>query len=191
MPLDRGTLSAHNSLMLLRLCLALAFAFTFPSCTYFGVNAPPQPAPGTQVRWPGVAFTEVRAYCYDYTAEESSDFLTNGRMHKGVWDPKGAKLSPEQVGRLMQALTVSHGKQPRTPCYKPHHAFVFSDASGRAVAVFEMCFGCNKFRETPDGLPEYVDTGALHTLCKELGLPLGDGNAFYTEVCSRGKTITY
>lgn len=177
--------------MPLRLCLSLLIAFSFPSCVYFGVNAMPQPAVGTQVRWPGVAFATVKAYCYDYTADEASSFFINGRMHRGVWDAKGATLSPQQVGRLMQALTVSQGKQARTPCYKPHHAFVFYDAAGRSVAVFEMCFGCNKFRETPEGLPEYVDTPALHALCKELGLPLGDGNAFYTEVCSRGKTIQY
>ncbi len=178
--------------MLRPLLLASAvLSLCLPSCTYFGVNAPPKPAPGTQVRWPGIQFSEVRAYCYDYTADEAGSFFINGRMHRGVWNPKGAKLSPEQVGRLMQALMVSQGKQPRTPCYKPHHAFVFYNASGQHVAVFEMCFGCNKFRETPEGLPEYVDTGTVHALCKELGLPLGDGNAFYTEVCSKAKMVQY
>lgn len=168
--------------------LTLAFALCtlcLPSCVYFGVNAPPKPAPGTQVRWPGVAFSEVRGYCYDFTAEEESSFFINGRMHKGVQDPNGVKLTPAQVGQLMAALSVSHDKQARTPCYKPHHAFVFYDASGKVAALFEMCFGCNKFRETPEGLPEYVDTNALYSLCKELGLPLGTGNEFYTEVCRR------
>lgn len=157
-----------------------------PSCVYFGVNAPPKPTPGTQVQgWPGRTFSEVRAYCYDYTAEEERSFFVNGRMHTGVQDPKGVKLSSAQVVRLMNAITLSHGKQARTPCYKPHHAFVFYDAQGKVAAVFEMCFGCNKFRETPDGLPEYVDTGALQGLVQELGLPFGQGNAFYTEVCRR------
>jgi hypothetical protein len=178
--------------MVSRLCLLALLAFTLPSCVYFGVNAPPQPAVGTQVKgWPHAPFTEVRGYCYDFTADEASSFFINGRMHKGVMDPKGVKLTQPQVAQLMNAITVSHGKQDRTPCYKPHHAFVFYDASGRPVGVFEMCFGCNKFKETPDGLPEYVDTPALYSLCQELGLPLGQGNAFYTEVCSRGKTITY
>ncbi|MEZ0275959.1 MAG: hypothetical protein ACAH88_13720 [Roseimicrobium sp.] len=178
--------------MVSRLCLSLLLALSLPSCVYFGVNAPPKPAPGTQVQgWPQAAFTEVRGYCYDYTAEDDSSFFVNGRMHRGVLDAKGVKLSPPQVIRLLNAITTSHGKQARTPCYKPHHAFVFYDATGRSVAVFEMCFGCNKFQETPDGLPEYVDTPALYTLCQELGLPLGQGNAFYTEVCSRGKTISY
>jgi hypothetical protein len=157
-----------------------------PSCVYFGVNAPPKPPPGTQVQgWPGRSFVEVRAYCYDYTAEEERSFFVNGRMHSGVMDPRGVKLTPPQVIRLLNAITVSHDKQARTPCYKPHHAFVFIDAQGKSVAVFEMCFGCNQFRETPDGLPEYMDTPALQALVQELGLPLGQGNAFYTEACRR------
>ncbi len=164
-------------------CLALALVL--PSCVYHGVNAPPTPTPGTQVQgWPGKPFTEVRGYCYDYTAETDRSFFVNGRMHKGVMDPKGVKLSPAQVTALMKAITTSHDKQMRTPCFKPHHAFVFYDAGGKVVGLFEMCFGCNKFHETPNGLPEYVDTPALQALVRELGLPLGDGNQFYTDACS-------
>lgn len=169
--------------------IALAVvALCLPSCVYFGVNAPAVPPPGTQVKgWPGKTFSEVRAYCYDYTAEEKRSFFVDGRMHRGVMDPRGVALTPPQVIRLLNAITVSHDKQARTPCYKPHHAFVFIDAQGKSAGVFEMCFGCNKFRETPDGLPEYIDTPALRALCEELRLPLGDGNKFYTDACARGR----
>jgi hypothetical protein len=168
------------------LLLSLAVAFALPSCVYFGVNAPPNPAPGTRVQdWPGKPYSEVRAYCYDYTAEQDRSFFVNGRMHAGVMDPKGVKLTPSQVTRLMDAITVSQGKQDRTPCYKPHHAFVFYDAAGKVVGVFEMCFGCNKFHETPNGLPEYVDTVALQELVQEVGLPFGQGNEFYSDACRR------
>jgi hypothetical protein len=170
---------------LLPLVASICLLAGFSSCTYFGVNARPVPPPGTKVTWPPANFAEVRGYCYDYTAEESRSFFVNGRMHQGVMDPKGVVLTPDQVRQLLAAITVSHGKQPRTPCYKPHHAFVFYDAQGGVAAVFEMCFGCNKFMETPEGLPEYVDTAALHALCKELGLPLGEGNEFYKDVCQR------
>jgi hypothetical protein len=171
-----------SRIALLALCLAV------PACSsYFGVGAKPSPAPGTVVSWPGVPFSEVRAYCYDYTAEKSPSFFVNGRMHSGVMDPAGVKLSPDQIRRLQTALTRSHAKQQRTPCYKPHHAFVYYDSAGRPAAVFEMCFGCNQFRATPGGLPEYVDTPALYELTAELGLPLGQGNAFYTEACRRGR----
>lgn len=173
--------------LLRALLLALSMGLALPSCVYFGVNAPPVPPPGTQVRWPGRQFSEVRAYCYDYTAEKDRSFFVNGRMHAGVMDPKGVKLSEAQVHRLLRNLTVSQPKQARTPCYKPHHAFVFYDAHGQVAGVFEMCFGCNKFRETPDGLPEYVDTPALQALVQELGLPFGVGNEFYTDACMRGR----
>ena len=179
-------------LMINRLAALLLSIFSFlalPSCVYFGVNAKPVPAPGTQVAWPKAGFTEVRAYCYDYTAEESTSILVGGRLHKGVMNPEGVVLNSDQTKRLVEALTVSQGKQARTPCYKPHHAFVFNGAGGKVVAIFEMCFGCNKFVETPDGLPEYVDTGALYALCKELKLPLGTGNQFYTDACNSGRKV--
>ncbi len=175
---------------LFRLLSAVVFALLLPSCgsiSYFGVGASPKPAPGTKVNWPAKPFTEVRAYCYDYTAESASSFFVNGRMHAGVQDPRGVKLTDEQVSRLVEALTVSQDKQARTPCYKPHHAFVFYGADGSVSAVFEMCFGCNKFIETPNGLPEYVDTATLYQLTGELGLPLGQGDAFYTDACRRGR----
>ena len=163
--------------------VAVLCALSFSSCTYFGVNAPPVPAVGTRTNWPPANFSEVRGYCYDYTAEEKRSFFVNGRMHSGVMDSRGVTLRPDQVRRLLEAVNVSHGKQARTPCYKPHHAFVFYDAQGKVAAVFEMCFGCNKFHETPEGLPEYVNTGEIYALCKELGLPLGEGNQFYKDVC--------
>jgi hypothetical protein len=144
------------------------------------------PQPGTKVNWPGVPFKSVRAYCYDYTAEWRSSFWAAGRMHRGVMDPKGVTLSEAQVKRLLTAITVSQPKQERASCYKPHHAFLFFDAKGEVVAVFEMCFGCNHFVATPAGLPFYVDTTDLYRLTHELGLPLGTGNQFYKEVCRGG-----
>lgn len=166
--------------------LSLAVLAFVPSCAvYRGVGAAPSPAPGTRVSWPNVAFSEVRGYCYDYTAEKNPSFLHDGRMHAGVMDRKGVKLTPAQTKRLLDALTVSQAKQTRTACYRPHHAFVFYDAHGKSVAVFEMCFGCNKFEASPGGVPEYINYDALYYLCKELKLPLGEGNAFYTEACRR------
>jgi hypothetical protein len=48
-----------------------------------------------------------------------------------------------------------------------------------------MCFGCNRQKSYPSGTPEYIDRQALWDLTAELGLPLGKGNAFYTEACRR------
>ncbi len=174
---------------LLRLLLLAAITLTLPSCEHYAHRfAGPHPAPGTAVNWPGMKFDEVRAYCYDYTLEHSATFLdlSSGRMHKGVMDPRGVKLSPDQVRRLMPMITVSQPKGPRTACYAPHHAFVFFSA-GKPVAVFEMCFGCNRQRSFPEGTPEYVDREGLWNLTRELGLPLGVGNKFYTTACNAGR----
>lgn len=166
--------------------LFLLCALSLSSCApYAKVFAPASPTPGTRVSWPNVAYTEVRGYCYDYTAEKASSFFVDGRMHVGVKDAAGVKLSPVQTKRLLAALTVSHDKQSRTACYKPHHAFVFYNAVEKPVAVFEMCFGCNKFIATPGGVPEYIDYTDLANLTQELGLPFGNGNEFYTEACRK------
>ena len=165
----------------LLLTVALACAALLPSC-----QTPPAPAPGTHVNWPGVPYKEVRAFCYDYTAEYRSSFWADGRMHKGVMDPKGVKLSPAQVKKLLACITVSQPAATRSNCYKPHHAFVFYDGARKIAAVFEMCFGCNRFVATPSGAPEYIDRSGLYNLTHELGLPLGIGNEFYREACRGG-----
>ena len=144
------------------------------------------PSPGTVVNWPGVSYAQVRAFCYDYTQETSPSFFVNGRMHKGVMDPKGVTLNAMQTRRLMKLITTSQPKGPRTPCYAPHHAYVFYDAKGKVVAWFEMCFGCNQQRSHPGGTPEYVDRAGLWQLTAELGLPVGSGNKFYSKACSLG-----
>lgn len=164
-----------------RMMAAMLGALLLSAC-----QTSPAPAPGTRVNWPGVPFKEVRAYCYDYTAEWRSSFWADDRMHQGVMDPKGVKLSPVQVKRLLADITVSQPTGARTNCYKPHHAFMFFDAKGQVVAVFEMCFGCNQFVATPGGLPEYIDRTDLYQLTHELGLPLGTGNEFYAEACRGG-----
>jgi len=166
--------------------LALAIALATSSCSsYRSVWAPPSPPVGQRVDWPGTPFSEVRAFCYDHTAEPASSFFVDGRMHRGVADPAGVALSPSQVERLLTTLTTSHDRQERTPCYRPHHAFVFYSAAGQPVALFEMCFGCNRFVATPPGLPEYIGYDALYQLASELGLPLGKGDDFYRHACTQ------
>jgi hypothetical protein len=165
--------------------LALAACLGLSSCQYHARRfAKATPPAGTVVQWPGKAYASVRAYCYDYTAEHPRSFFVDGRMHKGVMDPKGVPMSDAQVKTLLRCITVSQPVGPRTPCYAPHHAYVFYDAKGSVVAWFEMCFGCNQQVSYPAGTPEYVDRQGLWDLTAELGLPLGKGNQFYTDVCS-------
>jgi hypothetical protein len=161
------------------LVLALSLTLLLSSCAnHFRKFAPANPEPGTATSWPGVSYSYVKAYCYDYTDGPVS-FMTNGQMHPAVMDPNGVQLTSSQVQRLLKAATISQPKGRRTPCYAPHHAFVFYNAAGKSVAVFEMCFGCNSQQFYPAGGPEYVDREALWQLTGELGLPLGKGDLFY------------
>lgn len=174
---------------LLRLAVVTVTALSLSSCEHYMHRfAGPNPAPGTRVNWPGVAFDEVRAYCYDYTAEHTSTFynLQTAHMHRGVMDPHGVKMTKDQIARLMDGITISQPKGDRTACYAPHHAFMFFN-KGRPVAVFEMCFGCNRQTSFPAGTPEYVNRESLYYLTRELGLPLGVGNPFYTNACRAGR----
>jgi hypothetical protein len=54
------------------------------------------------------AIHEVRAYVYDYTQEKKSHITIGGRLHKGVINKAGVKLSPNQLKRLLKAIA----KQP-------------------------------------------------------------------------------
>ena len=168
--------------MITRLLLAAFVLVTFSNCQYhvrkFAAENPPA---GTQSQWPPAQYDEVRAYCYDFQADISRSFLHHDRMHAGVMDPKGIKMSADQIDRLVKSVSISQPKSARTPCYAPHHAFVFY-SKGAPVAVFEMCFGCNQFKGYPGaGLPEYVNTPELYRICQELNLPLGTGNKFYAD----------
>jgi hypothetical protein len=172
--------------MLQRLTFLLAslalLLLNLTSCeNHFRKFAPANPAPGTRTSWPPTSYAYVKAFCYDYKAGPSATFLENGKMHPGVMDSQGVRLSTNQVQRLLDAATISQAKSTRTPCYAPHHAFVFYNARGEDVAVFEMCFGCNSQRFYPAGGPEYVNRAALWELTAELGLPLGTSNDFYTK----------
>jgi hypothetical protein len=168
--------------MIRLLVLALGISVLLTGCAnHFRKYAQATPAPGTQTNWPGVKFSYVKAYCYDYTDGPVS-FMENGKMHPAVMDPNGIKLTESQVQRLLRGATVSQARSRRTPCYAPHHAFVFYNAAGQSVAVFEMCFGCNSQQFYPAGGPEYVDRDALWQLTGELGLPLGKGDLFYRRV---------
>ncbi len=174
---------------LARFTVLIAVAFSLSSCEHYARRfADANPAPGTKVNWPGMAYDEVRAYCYDYTAEHTATFLDlqTRHMHSGVMDPRGVELSKAQIATLMEGITISQPKGDRTACYAPHHAFVFF-SKGKPVAVFEMCFGCNRHISYPAGAPEYVNRTSLYHLTQTLGLPLGVGNKFYTDACTVGR----
>ena len=157
-------------------------ALLLASCA--STRSQPGPAYGSPpVSWPKQPYTTVRAFAYDCDADVSRDFVQpGGRLAKGVLNPPGAVLSPAQVQQLQTAITVPQPESMRTPCYAPHHAFVFYDASGKPVAHLEICFTCNKHRAFPAGLPAYIDMQTLAKIVHELGLPLGKGHDFYSDL---------
>ena len=60
-------------------------------------------------------------------------------------------------------------------CFEPHHAFIFYDDAGRAVAFVEISIRYRGYRISPD-LPELEPHyGDLASLCRELGLPFQAG----------------
>ncbi len=160
--------------------LSLALAVGLSSCAGVATQTQPSSTSVGPVSWPHKDFTNVKAFTYDCDADESRDFiLPDGRFSKGILAPGGVSLSQEQTKRLMAAITIPQPKSQRTPCYVPHHAFVFYNAEGQPIAHLEICFTCNKFRAFPGGLPEYVDMKALYALVGELGIPLGSGKEYY------------
>jgi hypothetical protein len=160
--------------------LVLSLVVTLSACTNLSTSVPPAP-PGQP--WPPKPFTTVRAFVYDCHADESYDFVQpGGRLAKGILNAPGTLLTETQVRRLMAATSASLPKSTRSPCYVPHHAFVFYDAQGRAVAHLEICFTCNKHRAFPAGTPDYIDMVALQGILDDAGVIRGAGKNFYRDI---------
>ncbi len=128
--------------------------------------------------WPGVPYTEVRAFVWDakipvlvhsnHLIREDLSFVD------GVLNPDGALLNASQVKRLLAAHARRLKTETKAGCYYPHNAFVFFDAARKPVAYLEVCFDCTGSRTVPQdeqsGHPDYY---ALAELCAELKLPFG------------------
>ena len=127
---------------------------------------------------------EVHAYVYDYTQEKGNvSLLKQGRLHKGIINAGGAKLSDEQIERLKEALKSSKKRKSGAFCYMPHHGFVFFDKEGRAMGHIELCFQCGNVANSPKGLPEQEwDWKELQALLEELKVPILKGSESYTKL---------
>ncbi len=131
---------------------------------------------------------EVRAYVYDYAQEEGNkSLLRKGRLHKGVINQGGAKLSDDQIERLKEALRSSQERKSGAFCYLPHHGFVFFDRDGKAMGHIELCFQCGNVASSPKGLPEREwDWKAIRTLLEELNVPILKSDEDYSKLYSQG-----
>ena len=127
---------------------------------------------------------EVRAYVYDYTQEKDRmALLKGGKLHAGIINKGGAKLSDEQVERLKEAIRSSKERVPGAFCYMPHHGFVFFNKQGRPMGHIELCFQCGNVDSSPRGLPEREwDWKAIRKLLEELKIPILKEDADYTKL---------
>jgi len=132
--------------------------------------------------WPP-PFTEVCGYSYNRIKPSSTPDQTgrvrmyyplfeDGRLTETVINKGGARLSANQIQRLLTAITGTHPSHLHARCFDPHHGFVFYDAARKPVAWIEVCFECGNTRSWPEGRKvEEDDMEALIALCKELKLP--------------------
>ncbi len=124
--------------------------------------------------WPGVKFSEVRAYAWPDDKETEAVILPGTTLKPGVLNKDGAPLTPAQVSRLRSAVT---GKQRSdggaAGCYIPHNAFVFYDADKKPVAFVEVCFMCLGHRAQPKAPGEPIDFLELASIFDELKIPMG------------------
>ena len=125
--------------------------------------------------WPGRSFAEVRAYAWPADLKADQVVEDDGRLRPGVLNPQGAVLSKAQVRRLLDAQARRVGRVKYRPmCYRPHNAFVFRDAAGRAVAILEICFDCAEVRLRPRDDRSNPDLAARARIFLELNLPTGN-----------------
>ena len=123
--------------------------------------------------WPGVQFTEVRAYAWPGNLETTQVILPAMQLKPGVINEDGALLTPDQVKRLLAAVNGKHRAYDQASCFIPHNAFVFYDASKKPVAYLEICFACMGTHAEPKTPKRSTDLIALAKIFDELKLPLG------------------
>jgi hypothetical protein len=141
-------------------------------------------ASSANANWLPREIHEVRSYVYDYTKEERNlSLLKNGKLHKGIINDGGAKLSDEQVERLKEALRSSEEREPGAFCYMPHHGFVFFDADGKAMGHIELCFQCGNVASSPKGLPDSEwNWKEISKILGELKIPILKKDEEYTKL---------
>jgi hypothetical protein len=128
--------------------------------------------------WPGVAYTEIRAYAWPLEQNESTVILPALKVRRGTLKSSGGTLSAEQQGRLLKAQQRTATPRPQAACYVPHNAFVFYDAHGKAVAFMEICFDCLGVRVFPEDAGCDPDFIALAKIFAEKKLPFGRFKTF-------------
>lgn len=142
------------------------------------------PALSAQANWLPREIHEIRAYVYDYTQEvQNLSLLRQGKLHRGIINLGGAKLSEDQMERLKEAIRSKEMRIPGAFCYLPHHGFVFFDKEGKAMGHIELCFQCGNVASSPKGLPEREwNWQEIRKLLEELKIPILNEDEEYTKL---------
>ncbi len=124
--------------------------------------------------WPGVAFTEARAYAWPNGGEARAVILEDLTLKSGVIDPGGALLTAKQIRLLTESVTGKHPEYPRAACYTPRNAIVFYDAEKSPVAFIEICFSCYNHRTFPEETATNFDLVTIAAIFDAHKLPMGE-----------------
>ena len=124
--------------------------------------------------WPGVEYSEVRAYAWPNDKDTRAVILPGIKLKPGAINQDGAVITADQTKRLLAAVTGNYPEHAVANCYIPHNAFVFYDAEKMPVAYVEVCFTCLSTVIKPGGSAEWPDLVSLATIFDELKLPMGD-----------------
>ena len=122
--------------------------------------------------WPGMDYSEVRAYHYRQAGTLMDAILDEAAIRRIATDEDGELLTTNQASRLLTALTPTHKQYEPLLCVDARHAFVFYDSSHQAVAAVEVGFDCRSAIMTPGGMQRKVDLPAVADLVSELGFPI-------------------
>jgi hypothetical protein len=123
--------------------------------------------------WPGVEFTEVRAYAWPNDDKTEAVILPGMALKPGAINKEGALLTADQVKRLLSAVREKHPPYPIAACRTPHNAFVFYNGAKQPVAFLEICFECRNYSVRPIAHESNIDLISLASIFAEHRLPMG------------------
>ncbi|NJM38730.1 MAG: hypothetical protein HC845_13160 [Akkermansiaceae bacterium] len=130
--------------------------------------------------WPGVKFTEVRAFAWPSDKEAEAVVLDGMEPKTGAINPGGAVLTKEQTLTVIRAVSGERPSYTVASCHIPHNALIFYDAAKKPVAYIEICFGCSNHRISPKGTARFIDLVAIASVFEAHKLPMGEYKDFAT-----------
>jgi hypothetical protein len=128
------------------------------------------PIASVAAEWPGVSYSEVRAYTYNKRGTVDAPIISHGGLSPSVINESGVALTAPQARHLVRAVNHPNPINSAELCFQPHHAFVFYDRHQRPVAWLEFSQVCNTVRSFPEHAGP-IDLLVLGELIRELRLP--------------------